>query len=86
MIIALDYDGTYTAHPPLWKAFVYIAKALGIEVLIVTKRYDHEPIEDRPPAMIYYTGRKAKRAFMESQGIRVNIWIDDDPIAIFVDG
>ena len=83
MIIALDYDKTYTAAPVLFDIFCMVAKALGVEVVIVTMRHDHETIQRGPRGvMIYYTGRRAKRPFMDRQGIHVDIWIDDDPVAI----
>lgn len=80
MLIALDYDGTYTADPRLWDAFIEAARLRMHEVHIVTMRHESEPVTvgayvDR----IHYTDRKAKRPFMEAKGLRVQVWIDDRP-------
>lgn len=77
MIIALDYDGTYTADPALWDAFILAAKASGHTVLCVTMRHPSEAIE--MPCEVVYTSRKAKVPFTARAGIRVNVWIDDSP-------
>lgn len=80
MIIALDYDGTYTADPALWDAFIQSARLRGHEVHLVTMRHESEPVRlgahvDR----VHYTDRRAKRAFMQQRGLSVQIWIDDMP-------
>ncbi|QXV71762.1 hypothetical protein psageK4_108 [Pseudomonas phage psageK4] len=31
---------------------------------------------------VYYTSGQAKQDYMAKQGIRVNIWVDDNPFAI----
>jgi hypothetical protein len=80
MLIALDYDGTYTADPGLWNHFVDVARRRNHEVHIVTMRAESEPVRlgctvDR----VHYTDRKAKRPYMEARGLTVQIWIDDMP-------
>jgi len=80
MLIALDYDGTYTADPALWDAFIKLARLQQHEVHLVTMRAPSEPVRlgahvDR----IHYTDRRAKRPFMEARGLNVQIWIDDMP-------
>lgn len=80
MLIALDYDGTYTADPGLWNHFVGFARSRNHEVHLVTMRAESEPVRlscqvDR----VHYTDRKAKRDFMQAQGLVVQIWIDDMP-------
>lgn len=72
MRIAIDYDGTYSADPELWKPFIYHAKSRGHEVTCVTMRYPHEPIE--MPCPVFYTSRKAKAIAFDA-----DIWIDDSP-------
>jgi len=78
MVIGLDYDGTITEDRAFWFAFYYQARACGHEVVVVTMRYENEVIDDFP-AMIYYTGRKAKRPWCESNGLNIDVWIDDNP-------
>jgi hypothetical protein len=80
VLIALDYDGTYTADPHLFDYFIDFARNRGHEVHIVTMRFAHEGVRvaahvDR----IHFTDRKAKRPFMERLGLDVQIWIDDMP-------
>lgn len=89
MLIALDYDGTYTADPELWRAFIRNAQARGHQVFIVTMRHgidhvqsEHHDVERQLAGLadrIVYTGRAAKRPRMEFLGHQVQIWIDDQP-------
>jgi len=85
MIIAIDYDGTYTADPEMWQAIVLMMRRCGHEVICATMRYEHEPVNPAPPCMVWYTGRKAKAKFLAGLGIRPDIWIDDDPRFILGD-
>ena len=80
MLIALDYDGTYTADPELWDLFISAARQRGHEVKIVTMRFPSEPIENAPCEVIY-TSRKAKYGAIPAQ-----IYIDDTPQFLFQDG
>lgn len=84
MIIALDYDGTYTADPKLWDRFVSDAVKCGHKVICFTMRYKKEPLPPMPCDVIY-TSRKAKKKFSEELGILVDIWIDDKPAWLFED-
>lgn len=78
MLIALDYDGTYTEDPELWNAFIASAAARGHRVFCVTMRYPTEPVE--MPCDIIYTGREAKAAHVQAlHGMAFDIWIDDNP-------
>ena len=79
MLIALDYDKTYTADPALWDSFVYLAQSRGHTVKIVTMRRPDEAI-DTNIADVVYTSRKAKAAV-----IRADIWIDDSPHWVYQD-
>jgi hypothetical protein len=80
MIIALDYDGTYTADPDLWDSFIHASHSRGHQVHVVTMRHESEPVRmGAQPARIHYTDRRAKRPFMQSKGLSVQIWIDDMP-------
>ncbi len=77
MRIGLDYDGTYTAAPSLWKAFIKMALLEGHEVVCVTMRFPQEAID--VPCPVYYTGRRAKVAWAAENGLDIGIWIDDSP-------
>ena len=79
MLIALDYDKTYTADPVLWEEFIRAAQKRGHDVVIATMRMPSEPIEG-VNLPIVYTSRKAK-----SELLSADIWIDDRPQYIFED-
>ncbi len=81
MLLALDYDGTYTADPALWEGFIRDARIAGHEVICVTMRYPSEPIEMSCETV--YTSRQAKMSFMNSIGRLPDVWIDDKPHWIF---
>ncbi len=84
MVIALDYDKTYTADPILWGKFLDICEARSHTVICLTMRYPHEAIPDFG-IKIYYTERKAKKVYADESGILVDIWIDDKPAWLFED-
>jgi len=91
MIVALDYDDTYTRDPLAWARVVDVLKAAGHEVLCVTWRNDTDA--NRKLVVIpglrwnqhYFTQHTAKKRFMERQGICVDVWIDDNPEAVLRD-
>lgn len=79
MLIALDYDKTYTLDSEFWNQFVENVKRRGHDVKIVTMRYPHEEILNAPCDVIY-TSRNAKNKF-----INADVWIDDSPHWIYQD-
>jgi len=83
MLIALDYDGTYTRDPALWDGFVRSATASGHRVVCFTMRHLSEAIE--MPCDVVYTARKAKAKFAAQCGHHVDIWIDNDPLFLIED-
>ncbi len=84
--IGLDFDGTVTAAPNIFKDFVAAMRAAGHKVYIVTMRYASEEGEinywRRYVDDVIFTGRQAKAPAMEAKGIPIHIWIDDNPQAI----
>lgn len=92
MLIALDYDGTYTADPELWDEFISKAIMRGHQVYCVTMRYaDSENLEverdlGEKVDKIIYTNRKAKKqAFRMQCDENPDIWIDDNPDWLYED-
>lgn len=85
MKIALDYDDTYTQDPELWDMFIERSLLRDHEIMIVTFRSPDVPLERDPKIPIFYTSWKAKRPFMEKQGIDIDVWIDDSPELIISD-
>lgn len=85
MIIALDYDDTFTRDPGGWREVAHFLQRRGHTVYGVTMRYEREGVcMDYRTACekIFYTGRQQKRKFMQDLGIFVSVWIDDMPEAI----
>jgi len=88
MLIALDYDGTYTLDPEFWNTFIINSKKRNHKIIIVTMRYPHEgeEVEEQiKECSIIYTSRKAKKSFLERMGIFPDVWIDDNPEWIYID-
>ena len=85
MIIALDYDKTYTVDKDMWAKFCVLAQSYGHEVICITMRFnnDEERLGNLPMSKIYYTERKAKLVWAAKNNIRVDIWIDDEPLWLF---
>lgn len=84
MIIALDYDKTYTADPSLWNNFIFDCNVKTHKVICLTMRFPNEKILNMP-CEIYYTSRKAKLIWAKQNNIHVDIWIDDNPGWLFDD-
>lgn len=87
MNIGLDYDDTYTRDPIAWDGFIKLMGSRGHYVYLVTWRFEDETeynIEILRNELdgVYFTGRKAKEKFMYAQGIRIDVWIDDNPWAV----
>jgi histidinol phosphatase-like PHP family hydrolase len=86
MLIALDYDKTYTADKVLWNKFIQTANEHGHKIICFTMRYPDERILNMPSDIeIHYTSRKAKKVWAEQNGFLVDIWIDDRPAWLFED-
>lgn len=89
MLIALDYDGTYTADPELMLGFVKSAKNRGHEVVCVTMRHPHE-LDHVCPLLkseveVICTARRAKRTHMAMIDRAPAVWVDDNPTWIIYD-
>lgn len=85
MIIALDYDNTYTADPEFWNKFILDAEEAGHKVICVTGRSDTEDFA-RPVmesigklCQVVFAGPKWKRDAALAKGWKVDVWIDDMP-------
>ncbi|HET8687811.1 MAG TPA: HAD family hydrolase [Methanosarcina sp.] len=84
--IGLDFDGTVTADPELWLKIVKLFRDRGHKVYVVTYRYPH-PEKNKDMDFlrghvdnIFFTSYTQKRKHMSvSEGIYIDIWIDDMP-------
>ena len=88
MLIAIDFDDTLTADAALWREFIAFANRLGHRGVCVTaRRQTDDNTETINEWMrmhgielpVYFTGLASKIDFAKKMGIKVDIWIDDDP-------
>jgi hypothetical protein len=83
MIIAIDYDDTYTKDPDLWLMFIDAALEKGHQVIVATMRapYQKNTMDTRlvEKIPVYFTNSKAKKPELATKGINPDIWIDDSP-------
>jgi hypothetical protein len=87
MLIAIDYDKTWTEDPPLWLAFVEAAWKRGHRVVMVTGRsgWTDDMERGRLPVdlPIVYSGSQfgaqLKQRAALAAGFNVDVWIDDMP-------
>ncbi len=91
MLIALDYDDTYTADPDMWDQFIENARMRGHSIVVATMRYSKIEGDDVRAALaekvdlIVFTERKAKKQFLRNNQIIPDIWIDDNPDWLYED-
>lgn len=90
MLIALDYDETYTKDPDFWLAFIELSQKHGHQIVVATMRTLDEKAEmcDRLHAAVPWivpTHRMAKKRFLATFDIHPDIWIDDNPAFILTD-
>lgn len=88
LLIAIDFDETLTRDAELWREFIDSAKRLGHRVVCVTARRDTEDNNETidewlevhgVDVPVYFTSLGSKVEYMTRLGLRVDIWIDDDP-------
>lgn len=88
MLIAIDFDLTYTADPILFNEFIGFAKFRGHEVVICTTRNadqdnTHTLVYLSKTVPVYFMDGLPKKEFMkETFGKDVDIWIDDKPESV----
>jgi len=91
MKIALDYDDTYTKDPEYWDQLIFIAEEYGHEIFVITNRQGISDEDDEvfnvpiDSSNVVFTGGKAKKEFAEDLGIKIDVWIDDEPEYILED-
>lgn len=81
MLIAIDYDKTWTTDPGFWSQFVASARQFGHSVVMVTGRRPSMPV----PIVgipVVYTSNEMKRKAATAAGYSVDVWIDDTPETI----
>lgn len=95
MVIAIDYDDTYTADPDFWRKFIHAANNSGHTIIMVTQRCRCYPeqvreVEERVGRLlpIIFAGdpllAQSKMQAAQTAGYVVDVWIDDNPQSVLV--
>ena len=88
MLIAIDFDDTLTADPIMFRTLIAVLKSFGHHAVCVTARRDTDENlewvsdwmrENDIDLYTHYTALASKVEHMERIGVKVDIWIDDDP-------
>lgn len=81
MVLALDYDGTYTRDPDFFDAVVSLALSRGHRVVCISNRaWSPDPGERVPSGVPFIpAGVDYKRDAARAGGYSVDVWIDDVP-------
>jgi hypothetical protein len=89
LLIAIDYDSTFTADMPMWTRFIDHAVERGHRVVCVTARRGSmdqktEMREALPGSVdVFFAYDRPKRDYMHSVAkLWPDIWIDDTPEGI----
>jgi HK97 family phage prohead protease len=93
LTISLDFDGTFTAAPGLWRSFVTDAQSRGNRVVCITRRDDTEEnravlrqafgdLHDELAGVLLCGRDQQKRSAAAAAGLTVDVWIDDYPEGI----
>lgn len=90
MLLALDYDETYTRDPIFWDQVIKLATQRGHSIICATMRYEREGADvvrdlAHQVEAIVFTGRKAKFGAVYDAGYMPSVWIDDSPNWIHTD-
>lgn len=88
MLIALDYDDTFTEDVDFWCQVVALGRLRGHNFVCVTARSSPPDVPREPhiPMPIVCAGNEYKKAAAERAGFRVDVWIDDLPQLITGEG
>lgn len=87
MIIAIDFDQTFTSEPNMWAGIIELMNDYGHRVICVTCRpeWDTAGMDQIEKIIgsdnIFFTDNMPKIEFMEER-CHVDIWIDDTPATV----
>lgn len=85
MIIALDYDDTFTLDPDFWLLFIESATNHGHKVICITARrkileHQQELMRALPDSVeTHFSYDEPKADYAKRNNIFVDVWIDDSP-------
>ena len=91
--VSIDFDGTFSADPPMWAKFIQSCIDAGNRVLMITRREDtpenHEYVsktlgdaEALLDRVIFCGLGKSKSQAADEAGVSVDVWIDDVPSTV----
>lgn len=90
MLVALDYDETFTRCPASWLAVARILRNNGHRIIGCTMRTPKE--QDGMHGgyfdaceTVYFSSRQGKREYLASIDVFPHVWIDDTPEFICLD-
>ena len=85
--IGIDYDGTISEDPSMWKRIIKIMQDSGHNVYCITKRYKQlsKDIKDTLPKdmKIIFVETKFKTETTNKMKLKIDVWIDDKPHLIY---
>ena len=83
MILAIDYDNTYTMAPDIWDETIKLFLSAGHTVVCVTARPEvmGQVVLDSVGKLVpvVFAGGEWKRETAIKHGYKVDVWIDDAP-------
>lgn len=95
LVFGIDYDRTYTRDPLVFDALIQCLKLRGHRVFIVTQRTGSDERQGSSVAKenreeckvphcntIFTDGAPKEWHMLRKLGIKVDIWIDDDPKSV----
>lgn len=88
MLIAIDYDETWSKDPSFWRRFCNLARSCGHKVIMVTNRQgDSGDVRElrvlrTSVTEIIFAQEGPKRNAARARGYRPHIWIDDKPSTV----
>ena len=87
MNIGIDYDGTYSAAPEMFKELISVFQNHGHKCYLVTARSEERSanLPEETGLEVIWTNQKAKARECFKQCVDIDIWIDDYPFVIHFD-
>ncbi len=85
----VDFDNTFTSNPIFWTKVIKLAQESGINIICISARRDCEEsrkflTQSFPDGVIiYFTNHNPKIEYAKKRNIKVDIWIEDNPKALF---
>lgn len=85
--IAIDFDGTFTRSPTMFRELVATMRFFGFTPIMVTQRCGQyrreiEDVVQIPDLPIVFAAGQTKDAAADNAGYNVLFWIDDNPYSV----